>query len=630
MVNEGVRTLVDRLRQFGQWAASNRRKVGLGVFGVLLISSTAAGVSQTQMKLSSYVSEQNSVRVDGPVAVRFNQELAGGYAASIEPKVEGSWKEERRLLGVTGISFVPAKRLQAGNVYKVRISGLKRQATGAAIADIEHTFKVQIPAAVEKMFPAAGAKDVSTQPKFSVTLVESNRGVRDLRPMLTPATPLKLLSSDDKTYTWVPEAPLKQGTAYTFTLDDAFVNDPAKRTLLTTPFNTVAQPVITSARTGGYFSLGQTVDIVFDQAMEQGTSSFAFGLPGKPEWANDHTLRFTPSDLKPGTTYSYTVKAGLRSKAGGTIETDRPYTFATTGAVGASFSPGGGNVALAAPIRVNFDQPVDHASAQARFDLAPAVGGGSFSWSGNTMIYNHSPLAYQTKYTYAVKPGVTPGWGLPNAQVLSGSFTTLQQTIKLNVPLYKQAYNVSCELASLRMVLAFYGINTNDYEIALRTGYNPRARDTASNSWDNPNVQFVGLLNGQMNSTGYGVHADPIAAAARSFGRNATAFHGIGASFIATNVYQNHPVIFWGLGSYLDGRPAPTYLDAWNTPQGVVQTWLSAHARVVTGVVGSPDNPSGFYINDAWGGKTYYWTTAQLLSSLNVHGSVSNMGVVVY
>jgi uncharacterized protein YvpB len=231
-------------------------------------------------------------------------------------------------------------------------------------------------------------------------------------------------------------------------------------------------------------------------------------------------------------------------------------------------------------------------------------------------------MAFQTKYSFQIAPGVTPSWGLPNTAALKGTFATGEEVIKLGVPNYKQTFPLSCELSSLRMVLAFRGITTTDYQNALKVGYNPRPRDTVNNTWDNPDEMYVGSLTGRMNSTGYGVHSGPIAKAAIAYGRNAIAERGVSPAWIAQQVHGGNPVIFWG-------HSTPAVADGWNTSSGPVQTYVSAHARVIYGTTGPADAPTGFYINDPMGSQ-FYWTTAQFSANVNVMGNVSNQVVVVY
>ena len=591
-----------------------------------LVTGASIGYVRTQGKLTMAVANQQSVRLAGPLTVDFTQDIAPGIAATIEPKIAGTWHEQRSLLGVSSLTFKPSGHFEPTQQYKLRLTGMKRALSGTAIPAVAKSFKTQYSDQIASTSPLDGAPGLPVKPLFKVSLSTANDGSRVLRPLLTPATPLKLVSSNNKDYVWTPETALKQGATYTFSLEDAHVSDLAKRKLVNTAFTVVTEPGIVSARTGGLFAPGQSVEIKFDQAMEADTAHFAFDLKGKGVWTDERTFNFTPETLKPGVDHPYKIKSGLKSKAGGLVEADHDYLFSTTGPIGAGATPGGGGNSLTAPIRIAFDQAVDHASAESHFSINPAVPG-KFSWSGNTMTFAPAGMGYQTTYAYGVAAGVSPVWGLPNTRVLGGSFSTVLQTIKFNVPVYKQPYSSSCELTALRMVLAYRGIITTEWDIVHKPPMNFNSdfsRNTTTNTWGNPNEGFVGALQGLQKSTAYGVHAPPIAATAKTYGRNATVHYGLTPQFIAARIHEGNPVIFWG-------HSFPAKADKWNTPSGaVVDTWLNSHARVVVGVTGSPSAPTGFFVNDSWGGKSFYWTAGQLMANLNTLGSVSNQGVVVY
>jgi uncharacterized protein YvpB len=603
-----------------------RRPLLIALIGLaaLIITATTYAAARTQRAITLKLAEQQSVAVIGPLQVSFGQDVAAGFATTIEPSLPGTWQPTRNLLGTAGVSFRPTKRFEAGRTYQLHITNLHRAITGAPLPDITQTFKIQTPSALKSITPAADAKNILVNARFTVTLATANRGTRDLKAALTPAVPLKLITSNDTTFTWEPAIPLKQGAQYTFTLDDAAITNPDHRRLTTVPFTTVTPPTITSARTGGYFAPGQAIDIIFDQPMDTTApaTTFEFGATGKGTWSDDHTYHFVPEDLKVATAYDYKVNPGLHTKAGGVLETVQVFHFATNGAVSGSLSPGGGGVSVKSTIHVAFDQPVDHASAEARFSIKPAVAG-KFSWSGNTLTFTPAGLGYQTPYTYAVASGVAPVWGLPSAQTLSGSFTTENQVIKLNVPAYSQQYPMSCELSSLRMLLAYRGISVSDYDILMRIGYHPRARDMSTNTWDDPNQTYVGYVDQAVFRVGFGVHAGPVATAAQGYGHSAIARFGVDAGFIASNIYAGNPVEVWG-------HIVPAKPDSWNTAGGVVQTTTSEHARVVYGVVGSVDNPVGFYVNDPYTGKGSYWSAGDLLANMNAALPASNQAVVVY
>ncbi len=197
---------------------------------------------------------------------------------------------------------------------------------------------------------------------------------------------------------------------------------------------------------------------------------------------------------------------------------------------------------------------------------------------------------------------------------------------QLNVPFFKQQYIRSCEEASLRMVLAFYGIATNDMEIVQKIGYNPRAWDYTNNIWDDPSEMFVGFIDAA-NKSGYGTFAPAIEKGAKMYGRDAGSYSKITAQFIGQQIHDGHPVIVWG---FYDAPPFIKY--SWKTDKGkTIAAYRGEHARVVTGLVGDPNNPVGFFLNDPQSDQANeYWSASRLMKHMNMLGSLTNQAVVVY
>ena len=195
----------------------------------------------------------------------------------------------------------------------------------------------------------------------------------------------------------------------------------------------------------------------------------------------------------------------------------------------------------------------------------------------------------------------------------------------LSVPIFQQEYTRSCEEASLRMVLAFYGIQTNDMDIVKKVGYDPRPWDIKNNIWDDPNKMFVGYID-DPNKSGYGTFSPAIAGAAKSFGHDAQNYLGVSSQFIAQQIYNGNPVIVWGFF-----KTPPFIKYSWNTDNGKkVTAYRGEHVRVVTGFYGDISNPVGFLINDPLtGDKDVYWSTDRLMTQMNMYGNLTNQAVVV-
>ena len=90
-------------------------------------------------------------------------------------------------------------------------------------------------------------------------------------------------------------------------------------------------------------------------------------------------------------------------------------------------APTGTDVPATASISVNFSKPMDHASVQSAFSTSPAING-SFSWSGNNMIYTPVNLSYNTTYNVTVGTGARDSAGINMLLAYNWSFTTVQDT----------------------------------------------------------------------------------------------------------------------------------------------------------------------------------------------------------
>ncbi len=203
------------------------------------------------------------------------------------------------------------------------------------------------------------------------------------------------------------------------------------------------------------------------------------------------------------------------------------------------------------------------------------------------------------------------------------------EDIRLSVPHFKQQYTNSCEAASLRMALAFYGVISNDYDIVLSFGYAPKEKDVENNIWDDPHKMFVGSLHQKGNTFGYGVYGEPVAKAALSFGRTSQYVTRITPKFLADEIRNQHPVVIWGYTS-LSQEPY-----TWTTPEGkTVTAFRGEHARVLVGArwkagtVASSD-PEGFYVHDPLGGAYEYWDSEKLMAHMSAVPGVTDQAVAV-
>lgn len=383
------------------------------------------------------------------------------------------------------------------------------------------------------------------------------------------------------------------------------INKSAPETIKELTFTTVTAPNIKS-----FEPIGQSVftdaeiKIVFNQSMIPETvnsrltvtPSFEFAT----DWSEDKktlTLKRSKS-LEFATNYTVTIAAGANGALDTVLENNFTYNFTTIGPVKViNVSPGNGSYGngLQTSIRITFDQEVDRTSAQSKFSINPSIQG-SFSWDGNTMIYQpSSSLAYYTRYTYTIGKDVKSIKGQSSQNTYSYSFVTITQTVSLGVPLYKQQYSYSCNITAASMILAYKGINKTQSSIYNDPAFPKQNVPHANGVWGDPDIGYVGDLDGP---DGYGVHWGPISNYLAGKGVSNRVQRGMSVSQLAKEIEQGRPAIVW-VWNGINGSPI-----SWTTPGGrTISGVKGMHSWVVVGYVGTSDNPTSIIINDPWGSR---------------------------
>ena len=194
-------------------------------------------------------------------------------------------------------------------------------------------------------------------------------------------------------------------------------------------------------------------------------------------------------------------------------------------------------------------------------------------------------------------------------------------TARLEVPFLRQEHALSCEVAALRMALAYRGIAVTERELLDAVGVDPAPRRRApdgTTTWGDPDVAFVGDVDGSTGRTGYGVYAGPIGKVAGQY-RKAKTLSNATPQALADAIAQGNPVVVCGfLGR---GRLIP-----WQTLGGrMIPAIEGEHARVAMGYTGTQDEPTGFFLMDPVYGEQYWKLDAFLMN----WGALRKMGVVV-
>lgn len=582
--------------------------------------------AKTMLPLKASVHDASSQQVHKPVVIRLNQKLAhiDTAALSLTPDVEGEWAYEPGiLLASDTVVFTPKGSLRTNTDYTVKMSSTKR-IFGGSDGEEKASFRTE---AAPRMVSSTltDSSPLGATSAFNVTLSSPNRNLRDLELRTAPAVELARTSEDDTTFSWKPKDTWPQGTVVEVEVIDAKNGDSLKKTSV----QVAQEPVISAPVKATYFTDKDVAEITFSQPIDtKDRPDPKFNLEGKGEWASDTVYKFVPTKVEPGKEYTYSVNAGLRSKQGGMLTQAFQGSFKTTGAVAViATSPAGASLRQSTQeLSFKFDQPVDEASVEARFSVSHGTIGQK-RWSGNTLFVPVSNLGFQQTVTARIAAGVkNKGFGLPSAQAYVLRFTTENRTTRLNVPFYRQQHSATCAAASLKMALAYRGIATSEEAIVSSMGYQPRPIDKSTNppTWDDPTEMFVGSMDGSIrNGTGAGPDAPPVAKASQALGRSAQSITRASVGWIASQVHAGNPVVMFGAQSATSGT------TTWQTSTGkMIVMNLTSHATLVTGVVGEPSQPIGFWVSDPLSGANAYWSAAAVAA--NISRDPDGQAVVVY
>ena len=198
--------------------------------------------------------------------------------------------------------------------------------------------------------------------------------------------------------------------------------------------------------------------------------------------------------------------------------------------------------------------------------------------------------------------------GLPHA--------AFAQQVSVPASFHRQERALSCEVATLKMALKVHGIEVSESELIARLPFDVTPR--GNGIWGDPNVGFVGRIDGRMLHDGYGVYWDPIAALGERYAAASVMRHG-SPQQLARAITAGNGVIIWG---YYGKRAVYN----WQTPAGnVVHAMNGQHTRLVYGFDGSVEAPTRFYLIDPLSGPLS-WSTEELMHNWS---SFQHMGVIV-
>jgi uncharacterized protein YvpB len=160
----------------------------------------------------------------------------------------------------------------------------------------------------------------------------------------------------------------------------------------------------------------------------------------------------------------------------------------------------------------------------------------------------------------------------------------IKPAIKLVVPFHRQEHALSCEVASLLMALKYRGVVVTESELIKDLPVSDSGARRANNIWGDPNLGFVGNINGRMPNTGYGVYEQPIYDLALKY-RSAKIMDNEELSGLIAELVNGNPLVVWGVTG--KGKDI-----SWTTPNGkAISAKMDEHARLLIGYTGESNNP---------------------------------------
>ena len=173
-----------------------------------------------------------------------------------------------------------------------------------------------------------------------------------------------------------------------------------------------------------------------------------------------------------------------------------------------------------------------------------------------------------------------------------------EKDFKLNMDLYHQKYEFSCEAAALKAILNYEKIVVQEDDIIKHMPIDPTIRTTAI--WGDPDKGFVGDIYGKNANVSYGIHWPGLQKVSQHWGLS-KAGKASNSSVLVKYIQKNKPVIVWVVSENASGKDL-----SWKTPSGkLIKAVEGEHTIVVYGFRGPPEKPSGFYFMDPSMGFTF-------------------------
>ena len=194
-----------------------------------------------------------------------------------------------------------------------------------------------------------------------------------------------------------------------------------------------------------------------------------------------------------------------------------------------------------------------------------------------------------------------------------------EPTNVLDIKFHRQEHSLSCEIAALKAILDWRGLAISENELLKSLAFSERGPRQAGNIWGDPDLGFVGDIDGSMPNIGYGVYEKPIYELSIKF-RNAQIPENATLTQLIDELQAGNPSIVWGIsGSRKD--------ISWKTKEGkIIKAVMGEHTRVLMGFTGTKEQPKEIILMDPLYGKI----TLKVDDFLKDWAILGNKAIVVF
>lgn len=578
------------------------------------------------------------IKVDSPLEIQFDWPVSRRANITFEPEVTGELSYKNKVVAdhlARTVVFTPELNFWPETTYKVKISNVKNALPSLLAArEYTFTFTTESQPKIKSVTPEV-TKEINADSEFNIVLDKNSAHLAEFEYRFLPSVDFDALPSEDgKTLTLIPKSLLSQGQAYQFSIwrkkvrnfyqknEIGFQSEPEG--IWTGEYKVREAPYLSGfSPSGENIGLNEEISVIFNEPIESASFkdkvSIAPALTGDWQSEDQKTYTLKNATLVKDTNYKVLIRQGLKTVNSGYFAVDAVHTFKTIGPVKAAlFSPSerAAGISVNRSLSVTFDQAVDHTSGQNHFILEPAVEG-DFSWEGEVLSFKpKTALAFNTVYHLTIAKGVKGEEGFDSEVDYNISFTTELSVTKLSAFYHHQEHNLSCEAAALLMGLLYRGVSVSETALINDIGFDSTPK--SGGVWGDPNVAFVGDINGRQPSTGYGVYWNPVAKAASLY-RSSRVITGGKITDLTAEIQKGNPVVVWGTAG--TGKR----IDWKNTAGQNIVAVSGEHARLMIGFIGSADNPTKIITLDPLAGERHF-TIASFLWNWGLLGS---SGVVV-